>query len=232
VRAVAITVLALCGCGGDTASPAVSVLLSGDGSHACAGAVSMTVTLSEVNGDATTESTVATAVAPEQLDCDFDVGVAEGAYALAVGEMATGRPHTVTVELFDSTGFTVAAGGSEPFEARARKSNDAINVELTRVAPVGTVLVDLLAEADTAVAGDLDIVLLAGNDPIGSRNLEWSGDNSLKRPLRISGLLGVGLRIMLTLEDAGIEVFSYLSEPFALGSADADAFATPVLDPM
>jgi len=232
VRAVIALVLAS-GCGGDTAPPAISVLLSGDGSHACAGSVSMTVTLSEVNGDASTEQSVATAVAPEQLDCDFAVGVAEGAYAVALGEMATGRPHTITVELFDSTGFTVAAGGSEPFEARARKSIDPIDIELTRVAPVGTVLVDLLAESDTATAGELDIVLLAGNDPIGSRTMDWPGDDSLKRPLRISGVLGFGLRVALTVEEVpGTAGFSYLSEAFTLGSAENDAFATPQLDPM
>jgi len=231
VRAIIIALVLATGCGDDTTLPGVSILLSGDGSHACAGAVSMTVTLDEVNGDGSTELSVATAVTPEQLDCDFDVGVAEGSWALPVGEMATGNPHMVTIELFDSTGFTVAAGGSEPFEAKARKSIDPVRVELTRVAPVGTVLVDLLAEPDTGIAGDLDIVVLAGNDPIGSRSLEWPGDDSFKRPLRISGLLGIGLRLVLTAEADEIELFSYITEVFTLGSGDENAFATPGLDP-
>jgi hypothetical protein len=217
-------------CGDGDSAPPIYVELSSDGSHACAGAVSMKITIAEVNGDASIEQEVATAVAPEQLDCDFDVGVAEGAWAVEVGDMAVGRPHTITVELYDSTGFMVAAGGSEPFEARARKSIDPVAVELTRVAPVGTVLVDLLAEAGTASAGDLDIVVLAGSDAIGARAMDWPGDDSIKRPLRISGILGIGLRLLLTAEAGGVEMFSFVSEPFTLSST-GDTFATPALDP-
>ncbi len=232
MRALILACLvAAVGCGDESAPPRVVIALSSDDSHACAGAVSMKVTIGEVNGDGSTETEVATAVAPEQLDCDFDVGVAEGAWALEVGDMATGKPHTVTVELLDSTGFLVGAGGSEPFEARARKSIDPVAVELTRVAPVGTVLVDLLAEPGTEVAGDLDIVVLAGADAIGARSLSWPGDDSLKRPLRISGMLGVGLRLLLTAEAQGTKLFSFVSEPFTLSSSGESTFSTPLLGP-
>ena len=221
-------------CGDDTsAPPGVSILLSSDGSHACAGAVRIKATVAEVGGDSTVRELDA-AVAPEQLDCDFDIGVAEALYALLIGEIATGKAHIVTVALFDSTGLQVAAGGSAPFEASPSREVDPVVVELTRVAPLGTVLVDLMALPDFASSsGTLEIAVLAGVEPIGSRRIPWSADSSLKRPLRISGLAGIGLRLATTLRDGSdTELASRITDPFSLGSSPSDAFVTPALNEM
>lgn len=219
-------------CGQSIPAP-VEVLLSSDTTHACAGAVEMTLTLSEVNGDDSSQ-TFATAVSPEQLDCDFDLGVAEALWSVSAGEIPTEVLHTVTIELHDSTGLLVGVGGSEPFRASATDANDPVNIELTRAAPLGTALVDLVLEDGFgAVSGDLSIVILAGSDPIGGRSLSWPGDDSLKRPLRISGIAGTGLHLVIDLEDAaGNVVESRISETFSLGSTPDSAFATPKLNPL
>ena len=101
-----IVALGCVACGGASDPPAVSILVSSDGSHPCAGAVELKATLSELNGDST-EYVLAAAVAPEQFDCDFDVGVAEAVYSVMVGEIDVGVIHTVAIELYDSTGLVV-----------------------------------------------------------------------------------------------------------------------------
>lgn len=233
MRALALaTLLVVAACGRTTPAP-VEVLLSSDTSHACAGAVEIKLTLSEVNGDDTSQ-TLGTAVAPEQLDCDFDYGVAEALWSVSAGEIPTEVLYTVRIELYDSTGLLVGVGGSEPFRASASETNDPVHIELTRAAPLGTALVDLVLEDGfSAVSGDVSIVILVGSDPIGSRSLRWPGDDSLKRPLRISGLAGTGLHLAIELEAAdGTVVASRISETFSLGSTPDNAFATPQLNPL
>jgi len=187
----------LAGCG-TTAPPPIEVLLSADGTHPCAGAVMVEVTLGEVNGDDAVTRFDA-AIAPEQLDCAFVAGL------------------------------VVAVGSSEPFRASS-DGIDPIAIELTRFAPLGTALVDVEAVPQFQTPGDLDVVVLAGSDPIGSRSLAWPADGSLKRPLRISGLSGTGLHLLVELSDgSGTVVASALSDVFSLGSTPDAAFATPPL---
>ncbi|MEE8410716.1 MAG: hypothetical protein V3T05_14035 [Myxococcota bacterium] len=238
MRAVAAAILcvAAVGCGGsDSVPPAVSIALFSDGSHACAGVVRMKVTIDVGNKSADSiESEVPTAIAPEQLDCNFDVGVAEALYSLMVGEIKTDIVHTAKVELFDSTDFMVGRGRSGPFRAASHESIDPVEIELVRFAPLGTVLIDLMAEPDFAGArGTLDIVVFAGSEPIGSREIVWPGNAADKRPLRISGLLGIGLRMSLEVTNsAGTSLASRFTKTFALGSSTSDAFASPDLEPM
>ncbi len=227
-----VVVLALCcaACGGANDPPAVSILLSSDGSHPCAGAVELKATLSELNGDST-EHVIAAAVAPEQFDCDFDVGVAEAVYSVLVGEIEVGVIHTVAIELYDSTGLVVGMGVSETFQARPDKEIDPIELQLSRapMVSVGTALIDLASEpAFNGVSGEIAIVI----EPIGSsRELTWPGDDSLKRPLRISGL-PEGFDLFLAIELTGTDstlLADYETDTFSVGSTESDAFAWPGL---
>ena len=217
----------LAGCG-TTAPPPIEVLLSADGTHPCAGAVMVEVTLGEVNGDDAVTRFDA-AIAPEQLDCAFVVGIGEALFAVSLGEIDVSIAYRVSLELHDSTGLVVAVGSSEPFRASS-DGIDPIAIELTRFAPLGTALVDVEAVPQFQTPGDLDVVVLAGSDPIGSRSLAWPADGSLKRPLRISGLSGTGLHLLVELSDgSGTVVASALSDVFSLGSTPDAAFATPPL---
>jgi hypothetical protein len=222
-----------CGCGPGKAPDPVRILIANDTTHACAGAVTLKVTLAQPNASTVAEQTFAAAVSPEQVDCDFGVGVAEAVYSLMLGEIDVAVPHLLKVELSDSTGTTVAAGATEPFNASPNQENSAISLQLTRVAPLGTVLLDLDAEVDFhGKAGELTLVLLAGSDPVGSRSLHWPGDQSLKRPLRVSGLTGLGVRLAIELKDNSDTVLAKrLSDAFSLGSAPDSAFVWPTLGP-
>src|SRR5206468_3378994 len=90
-----------------------------------------------------------------------------------------------------------AVGPSGPVAPFDPSQGGSVDLQLTRVAPLGTVLLDLWAEpAFAAAAGTLDVVVLAGATPVGSREMTWPGEAPEKRPLRISGLTGIGLRIL------------------------------------
>ena len=122
----------------------------------------------------------------------------------------------------------MALGGSDVFQAHADKAIDPVVLQLTRVVPVGTLLVDLYAEPTTHAAGTLKVELLAGSEVLGTRETSWPGDESVKRPLRISGLPELsGLRCRLTLSANGSTIASFLTDPFGVGSTAQDAFASP-----
>lgn len=230
--AVAMLCMAAAGCGSESSvPPPVTLLLTADTSHPCAGAVRMKVTISEIGGDSV-EQDVSTAIAPEQLDCNFDVGVAEAVYGLLVGEINTDKAHTAKIELFDSIELRVGLGGSAPFEAIANKEIDPIEIELTRVAILGTALIDLLAEPEFAAARGTLRISLAGS-AAGARKVDWPGTAADKRPLRISGLAGFGLKLDLEVIDAaGTSLASRTTEAFTVGTSDNEAFVTPALEPM
>ncbi len=216
------------GCGAVDANGNVSILLTSDGTHPCAGAVRLRATLQQVGGDSVAEEAPA-AVAPDQLDCDFSVGVAEALYGMQVADADSGQTFVVRVELFDSTALMVAAGATEPFDPGA---GGTVELQLTRVAPLGTVLVDLWAEPDfAAVSGSLAIAVLAGAGAIGARSVAWPGEAPSKRPLRISGIAGFGLRLYFEVVVNGDAVVSRFSEVFSVGSSPDDAFAEPRLTP-
>jgi hypothetical protein len=211
--------------------PGVNIALVADDTHPCAGAVRLKATLSEVNGDAI-ERELDAAVPPEQLDCDFSNGVAEAVWADALGEIPTGKPYLAKVELFDSTGLSVAAGGTEVFQAHADEAGDPVTLQLTRLVPVGTLLVDLYAEPTSHAAGTLTVELLAGSEVLGTRDTSWPGDESIKRPLRISGLPELsGLKCRLTVSAGGSTIASFVTDSFGVGSSAQDAFASPNFEP-
>jgi hypothetical protein len=228
-RPLPLLCLTLAACGGAANAPGVSIALVADDTHPCAGAVRLVATVSEVNG-ASTEHGFDAAVAPEQFDCDFTNGVAEAAYAEALADVVTGKPYTARVELFDSTGLSLALGGSGVFQAHADKSIEPVTLQLTRVVPVGTLLVDLYAEAASHAAGTLTVELLAGSEVVGTRDTSWPGDESTKRPLRITGLPALsGLRARFTLKDGAATIASFVTDPFAVGATADTAFASPSL---
>lgn len=227
-----IVVACMLACGSEaSAPPAVSLLLTADTSHPCAGATRMKITIDEIGGDPL-ENEVATAIAPEQLDCDFSVGVAEALYSLLVGEINTDKAHTAKVELFDSTQLSVSLGASEPFQPTPTKRIDPIEIKLTRVAMLGTALVDLMAEPDFASASGTLTISLASSPGLGSRQLDWPGTAAEKRPLRISGLQGFGLQLDLEVKDAtGNSLASATTEAFTVGLSESEAFVSPALQP-
>jgi hypothetical protein len=219
-----------CGSSGD-APPGVSLALSSDDSHACAGAVSLKVTVSEVGGDEI-ETEVPAAVSPDQLDCDFSQGVAEAFWALPVGELDTGISHVAQVELLDSLGTRLAFGASGQFQPERRDEIDPVEVELSRVAALGTVLLDLLAEpAFSAANGELSVVVKVGTDALSTKRIDWPGEAARKRPLRISGLAGYGLFLDLSVQDGdGTEVAGATTETFSFDDPEIDPFVTPTLE--
>lgn len=191
----------------------------------------MKVSLSEIGGDEI-EAEAPAAVAPEQLDCDFGVGVAEAIWALPVGEIDTGVPYVAQVELLDSIGTQLALGVSEQFQPERRDAIDPVEVELTRVTALGTALLDLVAEPGfSSAVGELAVAVKVGTDILTTKTIDWPGEAPGKRPLRISGLAGFGLRLDLSVDDAGgSEVASATTEPFSFDQPEVDPFVTPALE--
>ncbi|MBI3178176.1 MAG: hypothetical protein HYZ27_00860, partial [Deltaproteobacteria bacterium] len=123
----------------------------------------------------------------------------------------------------------IAAGATEPFDPGR---GDTVELQLTRVAPLGTVLIDLWAESDFAAeSGSLQIAILASAGAVGARSVAWPGDAPSKRPLRISGITGFGLRLYFEVVAGGNAVVSRFSEVFSVGSSADDAFVEPALTP-